>query len=301
MSDTRQFAPAESATSAACLQYLMRSALDATQFAQRHQQVIGALARSQVTSAQVERALSDTTAWQEVADEVAAAMSTFVESLTQHALLPHEHATDAADTPAQTTDVPLHRHHADATALTAILVRLAQPDVTTGARRRALTRLNTFNVNDTLRRTATAWFGMLESVNGATLRALNPSLLGVLRATQPIGYAAAVIELAGPVAASVTTQLEIENTLQRPASLRCSCHEIRRADGIGPAFTPAITVTPEHQVLDALAEGTITVSLWLDDAQFDAATMYVGAMSVESDGGTTLGIPLRITTAPAQA
>jgi hypothetical protein len=142
---------------------------------------------------------------------------------------------------------------------------------------------------------------MLEAVSSATLRTMNPALLAVLRSTQPIGYDREVIELAGPIATHATTQLDIENTLERPASLRCSCHEVRRADGIGPAFTPAMTVTPAHQLLDARAEGGIAISIWLDDSQFDAQAMYVGSLSVESDGGTTLRIPLRITTVPAHA
>lgn len=301
MPDTRQFAPAEAATSAACLQYLLHNALETTQFTQRHQQVIGAVARCQITPQQVEHALADTANWSAVAHEVDAAISTFAQSLAQLPLLPHDFAADASRAPEVDAGDVSSRHRADAAELTAFLCRLAQPEVTTGARRRALARLNLSSANHALGLTASAWFGMLEAVNNATMRTLNPALLAVLRSTQPIGYAGNVIELAGPIATDATSQLEIENTLERPASLCCSCREVRRADGIGPAFTPAFTLTPAQQLLDARAESTIAISLWLDGAQFDAQTMYVGALSVESDGGTTLRIPIRITTAPAQA
>jgi hypothetical protein len=279
----------------------MRSALDTSQFAQRHQQVVGAVARCQITPQQVEDALAETADWSAVSRDVAAAISTFAQSLAQHALLPHEYASEVSDESVATVRPISERHHADAESLAALFSKLAQPDVTTGARRRALTRLNLSDANHTLGSTATAWFSMLESVSSATLRTMNPALLAVLRSTQPTGYDRNVIELAGPIASHATTQLEIENTLERSASLRCTCHEIRRADGIGPAFTPAITVTPAHQMLDAGAEGGVAISLWLDGAQFDAHATYVGAFSVESDGGTTLKIPLRVTTAPARA
>ncbi len=277
----------------------MRTALDATQFTQRHQQLVGAVGRRQITPQQVEHALAETADWSAAAHEVAAAISTFAQSLTQHALLPHEYAADTSDEFVVNARPISDRHYADAEELAALFVRLAQPDVTSGARRRALTRLNVSNANHTLGATATAWFAMLESVSSATLRTMNPALLAALRSTQPIGYDREVIELAGPIATHATTQLDIENTLERPASLRCSCHEVRRADGIGPAFTPAMTVTPAQQLLVARAEGGIAISIWLDGEQFDAPAQYVGAFSVESDGGTTLRIPLRITTAPA--
>ncbi len=296
MSDARQFAPAESATSAACAQYLMRSALDATQFVHRHQQVVRAVARGQISPQQVDNVLT-TADWGEVQRDVVAAISAFAQTLAQHALLPHEYASPSSDEVVANGPSDADRPHVDVEPLSSLLARLAHPDVTTGARRRALTRLNQSAANRTLGSVATAWFAMLESVSSASLRAMNPALLTILRSAHPIGYDREVVELAGPIKTRVTTQLDIENTLDRAAALRCTCQEVRRADGVGPAFTPSMTVTPAQQVLGARAEGGVALSLWLDDAQFDAQAMYVGALSVESDGGTRLTIPLRITTA----
>jgi hypothetical protein len=301
MSDTRQFALAEAATSAAWARYAMRSVLDATQFAQRYDQVIGAVARRQVTPQQVEQALAESANWTAVAHEVANAIAAFADSLSQCALLPHEHAVSVSDERDSKVQETSDRHRADADTLTALLSSLAQADVTAGARRRALTRLHVADANHTLGAAATAWFTMLDAVSGATVRAMSPALLTVLRAAQPIGYHGQVIELHGPITSNATTVLEIENTLERPALLRCTCHDVRRADGIGPAFRPAMTVTPAEQVLDAGTEGRIMISVSLDDAQFDAQVLYVGALAVESDGGSTLQIPLRINTFPASA
>lgn len=296
MSDARQFAPAETATSVACAQYLMRSALDATQFVHRHQQVVGAVARGQISPQQVDDALT-TADWGEVEQDVFAAISAFAQALAQQALLPHEYAAPTSDEVVTNAPSAADRPHAEVEPLSSLLATLAHPDVTTGARRRALTRLNQSAANHTLGSAATAWFAMLESVSSATLRAMNPALLTILRSAQPIGYDREVVELAGPIKTRVTTELDIENTLDRAASLRCTCQAVRRADGVGPAFTPSMTVTPTQQVLGARAEGAVALSLWLDDAHFDAHSMYVGALSVESDGGTRLTIPLRITTA----
>jgi hypothetical protein len=299
MPDTRQFAAAELATSAAVTRYAMRSALDATQFAQRHGQVIGAVARRQLTPVQVERALAASADWSAVAHEVATALATFAETLAQHSPIPHEHAASSSDEPVSRSAALGNPPRPDVSELTALLGNLAQPGVTAGARRRALTRLNTASINHTLGGAATAWFALLDALSTATLRAINPALLGVLRAAQPADYDGQVIELCGPIATDATTYLEIENTLARSASLRCTCLDVRRADGIGPSFAPAVTVTPPQQQLDAHSEGSVLLSVRLDESHFAAHATYVGALSVESDGGTTLRIPLRITTVPA--
>lgn len=299
MPDTHQFALAEAATSAACAEYLMRSALESTHFTQRHQQLIDSVARRQLTPQQVDDALAVAADWSAVARDVSAAISAFAQSLAQHPLLPHEHATHSLDEVVSNGQRSADHHLVDADAFSALLLKLAQPDVTPGARRRALTRLNRSTANASIAGAATAWFTMLDAVGSATLRALNPALLTVLRTAQPVGYHGDVIELHGSIATHATTQLDVENTLGRPASLRCTCHEVRRADGIGPAFTPSLTLTPEFQQLDAREEGAVALSLWLDELQFEASATYVGAVSVEGDGGTALRIPLRITTTPA--
>ena len=271
----------------------MRSAVDATQFQWRFQQLMGALSRHQLSLQQVERAIDDAADWSAVAAETTRAIDAFVRSLTAC-------ATPVADAQSSDTGIPSDLHAALPAGFTALLTSLAAPGVTNGARRRALTRHSVATINQSMGMAATAWFELLETMAGTGMRALNPALLAALRATQPRGYDREVIELEGALATHATTRLEIENSLARAASLRCTCREVRRADGIGPAFTPSLTMTPEQQVLDAHTLGEVAISLWLDGAQFDEPAQYVGALCVESDGGTTLDIPLRITTVPAQ-
>jgi hypothetical protein len=301
MPDARQFAPAEIATSAACATYLMQASLHGTHFAQRHQQVIDAVSRRQLSPAQVEDTLRTTADWSTARHRIDAALSSFVQSLSRHPLLPHEHAASAPHEIAVQSAEVFERSHDDVHALTALFTKLAQPDTTASARRRALSRLNVSSTNHTIAEAADAWFALLDALGGATLQALTPALLAALRAAQPIGYDREVIELAGAVSSHTSTELSIENTLERPASLHCHCETVRRADGVGPSFAPQITVSPGRQVLDARNEGAVAISIWLDDTQFAAHTTYVGALSVESDGGTHIRIPLRITTAPASA
>ena len=301
MTDVRQFTSAESATSAACAEYFLRSALHATRFLWRHEQVMGAVARRQITTAQVEHALADATERSAVVQEVATAISAFTTSLMQRSLLPRMPSTAKDDEAATEAAAVLEQHDADASKMVEQLAALAGPTVTTGARRRALTRLTLSDANQQLAETARAWFTLLDALSGASVRAMNPALLDVLRTAQPIGYDREVIELAAPLATHASAHLMVENTLARSASLSCTCRDIRRADGIGPAFTPAMTVSPAHQRLDAGTVGDVELTLWLDDAQFDPHATYVGALSVVSDGGTTVDIPLRITTAPAHS
>lgn len=295
MADARQFTPAATATSAACTQYLLRAGVDATQYSWRLQQLMGAVARHQLGPDVAAQAMETTAGWATIAQETAASFAEFAAVLARRPLLPVERA------PAhETLDAPAPSSAARCTAFIATLESLSGPDVTNGARRRALTRLANADINTEVAEVATAWFAMLETVMSATLRTLNPALLAALRMAQPVGFDRSVIELEGAVATHASTTLEIENTLERAASLQCTVREVRRADGVGPAFTPACALSPERQLVPARAMGDVALTMWLDDAQFDPHAMYVGALCVQSDGGTTLDIPLRITTAPAR-
>ena len=285
----------------------MRSALEATQFLLRYQQLMGAVARRQISTAIVDAKFADAAHSTVTAHETARAIATFAQSFARHTFLPSDigaAADDAAiaDEPADgIAALAISRNLRALDAFTMRVAALAHADASPGSRRRALTRLNIADTNHQISDAANEWFTILSTLELASARALSPVLLAALRETQPVGFDGDVIELTGPIATHAVTRVTIENTRDEPAAICCAVSDVRRADGVGPAFLPAVTISPPLQQLGALRHGAIDLSLWLDGAQFDDRATYVGALSVLRDGGPSIDIPLRIITTPAQA
>ena len=306
MADSRDFSLAQAATSAACAKYLLHSALDATELLHRYQQLMGAVARRQVSPAVVEqhlaRAAHATTAF----DDAERAIRTFVDAFTRVCCLPN--AAAATDVVALPDELDEHmdaliimRHQRAASAFTAQIAALAEPTVSAGARRRALTRSENASANQLISDAAAQWFTVLSAISGAQSRALIPALLAALREAQPAGYDGHVIELAGDLSSRLTTSLTIDNERDSETSVRCAASNVRRADGIGPAFAPPVIVTPDVMRLNAGQTGAIEIAVDLNARQFAVGTSYVGALRVSHEDGTTVDIPLRITTGTARA
>ena len=302
MADSRDFSLAEAATSAACTRFLLHSALDATELLHRYQQLMGAVARRQVSPAlvgqHIARAVHSTTP----ADDLQRAVRAFVESFTRVCFVTNA-AVDTDDVASRSDELDagvdasvIMRHQRALHSFTAQVAALAEPTVSAGARRRALTRSEYSSANQLISHAATQWFTVLSAITGAQSRALLPALLASLREAQPVGYDGHVLELSGSVPSRVSTALTIDNERNAATSVRCTATDVRRADGVGPAFVPPVTITPEVTQLAAKQSGTIEVAVHLDAQLFADRTSYVGAVQVSHADGTTVDIPLRITT-----
>jgi hypothetical protein len=77
-------------------------------------------------------------------------------------------------------------------------------------------------------------------------------------------------------------------------SLRGVMTDVRRADGIGPAFEPDVTVSPERFVLEPGAEEILALTIRLSPGRFEPGPEYVGTLHVLSPGSTLVEVPLRI-------
>jgi hypothetical protein len=77
--------------------------------------------------------------------------------------------------------------------------------------------------------------------------------------------------------------------------IRGRVSDLRRADGVGPAFDPKVTFTPDGLDLGPGEEGSLRVSLELDPADFQADRLYVGSLYVTGHGEPDFEVPLRIT------
>ena len=71
--------------------------------------------------------------------------------------------------------------------------------------------------------------------------------------------------------------------------------DVRRADGVGPAFVPDLVMAPDAIILERDRDVGVHLSLWLDDTIYDAQSPYVGTFQIWRNDAPRLDVPLRIT------
>lgn len=165
-------------------------------------------------------------------------------------------------------------------------------------RRASSKQLNTTLAN-TLAGGARAWFEFLGALDEERGRFAEAYLIDVLRRANPIGFHGDVVELSGPMNAHLTTTVTLDNTLTDRAVLHCGVSDVRRADGVGPAFIPALVFAPEEIIVEGADDAQLSISLWLDAAVYHTQSPYVGSLHISRDDAPRLDIPLRITPTPS--
>lgn len=106
------------------------------------------------------------------------------------------------------------------------------------------------------------------------------------------------VEFEAPLGETTSIRLGVSNDDLGPAAVRCTLTEVRRADGVGPAFEPVFTTTPERFELAPGAEATVELTLAADAHRFEPGALYVGVFRVASHTRTLLELPLRIRVTP---
>jgi len=119
-------------------------------------------------------------------------------------------------------------------------------------------------------------------------------LIARAMATQHEQESDAVLSLVGRVGGTVSASLPLRNTGETRASIRCKVSEVRRADGIGPAFAPKVSIDRPRLALAPGEETSLSLSLHLDKTAYDVGPIYVGVVRVTGLGGSTRAVPLRI-------
>jgi hypothetical protein len=275
MADPPELTGAGDEVATAFAHYLMRSAVASTHALHLYEQVIGCVGRRQISPDTLHNSLMRFASARSAASQtnVAAAAKRFVDTM---ASLNVTHDTFFAD-------------------LTAVATGDKQPrDV----RRAYAKQLNT-SLATTMTRAAGAWFELLGALDEERGRFAQAYLVDVLRSVNPIGFHGDVVELSGPVNSHVSTSVTLDNTLAERALIHCAVGDIRRADGVGPAFIPDLVFTPEAIIVEGANEAELSLSLWLDDAVYVPQSAYVGSLHITRDDAPRLDIPLRITpTAP---
>lgn len=93
---------------------------------------------------------------------------------------------------------------------------------------------------------------------------------------------------------TASTSLIVENEGTERIAIHCLASDVRRADGVGPAFVPEIALTPDDQTIEPGQEGRVLASLRLDATVYESERLYVGALRVMGERGPRLEVPLHI-------
>ncbi len=115
------------------------------------------------------------------------------------------------------------------------------------------------------------------------------------------GAAGAALDVAGPLGSTQPVRLAVSITAARATSVRCVVTDVRRFDGVGPAFEPEATIAPERFDLEPGEEKTVALSIRLTEGSYEPGPLYGGTFHILSPTQTLLEVPLRIRAAPAFA
>jgi hypothetical protein len=95
-----------------------------------------------------------------------------------------------------------------------------------------------------------------------------------------------------PLGETATVRFAVSNNTQAPASIRCVMTDLRRCDGVGPAFEPVAAIMPDRFDLPAGKEEVLTLSIRLAESDFTAGPAYTGGVRVFGVGDTVVEIPV---------
>jgi hypothetical protein len=276
MADTRELTNAADDIVAAYAQYLLRGAVASTHALHLYEQVIGCVARRQITPDMLQTSLITFARGQTHASQtnIAAAATRFVDALASLSVTRDTYFTD--------------------------LAAVAAGDKPAAEFRRAFAKQLNSSLASTLTRGAAAWFELLGTLDEERGRFAESYLVDALRRANPIGFHGDVVELSGPINTEISTTVTLDNTLPERTVIHCGVSDVRRADGIGPAFIPHLVFAPEAIIVEGANDAELSLSLWLDGAVYAPQSSYVGSLHIMRDDAPRLDIPLRITpTAPA--
>jgi len=139
------------------------------------------------------------------------------------------------------------------------------------------------------------YFDLLNGLNDVRARYEETYFRGVLgEKSSEESEPPAALTLSGPSGETVSASLAITNTAVQRTPIGWTLTDVRRTDGIGKAFVPAVTVFPENLELEPDEEGTLTLSLQLDSSQYDPGALYTGTFYLTGRAGFQVEVQLRI-------
>ncbi len=212
--------------------------------------------------------------------------------------LPHLDPSNANDWFRQLTDYSHGLSAHIASSYKAFLDRVAAGQVATDSLKRVASEHLERRFPEYLQQLARLYFDLLSDLNDLRAAGEQDFLSGTL-ATAGRSDRSLALNLTGPPGGVASATLSIANTREQATTIHCRFTEVRRADGVGPAFAPRLSVTPEELDLRPAQEGVLSFALALDEAEYAPNTLYTGALHIAGHGEPSVEVPLRIMLVPS--
>jgi hypothetical protein len=182
------------------------------------------------------------------------------------------------------------------TAFQALLERVAAGEVLPAEVQAASSEYLAQRLPEQLNQLGGLGFDLLNGLNDQRAGYEEAFLSAVLAtAKKPGQEAPPALNLVAPLGGTSSTSLVLSNTRNAPAMIHCSVTDLRRADGVGRAFMPKLVVVPNGLLVPPGGQGTLVLSLQLNEHDFTPNVLYVGAVHIEREGEPRLELPLRVT------
>lgn len=183
-----------------------------------------------------------------------------------------------------------------------VLERVASGEVKPGRLQEVSSDYLERRLPEMLRRLSGLYFDLLNGLNDLRTNYEEEYLNGILamanRASQEAEFA---MNLIAPLGESASASLSLANTRAEAAVIRYTVSDVRRADGVGPAFAPKIIFRPASLELQPGQEASVTLSLQLDEGDYEPQVLYVGVLQIVRHGEPRLEVPLRISASPGRS
>jgi hypothetical protein len=182
-----------------------------------------------------------------------------------------------------------------ATSYKAFLDRVAAGQVDSDNLKDVASRYLEQRFPEYLRQLGRLYFDLLTDLNELRAAGEQDFLSGVLATARRKDSSTPMsLELTGPTNSVAAAKVSITNSRPEVARIQCRVTDIRRADGIGRAFPPRVSITPGQLDLRPAEEGSLTLALELNEADYAPDTLYVGALQLTGHGEPQLEVRLRI-------
>ena len=193
------------------------------------------------------------------------------------------------------TDFAMAENTAVAALLRALMDKVASGALSPDAMHSASAEFHGEQVPQTIDELVTLFFDLMTRLDQAQADFSSGYLQSVLDLAGETEPGEATLELVGASGGTVSARLAVANNEAEPVGLRVVMTDVRRTDGVGPAFEPALTIRPRRFTLAAGAEEVVTVSVHLAADTFEAGGPdYVGTLHVLSPGRTVLAVTVVI-------
>ncbi len=176
-----------------------------------------------------------------------------------------------------------------------LMERVAAGDVSPGQLQETSASYVEHRLPEHLRHLGNLYFDLLNQLNDLRASSEEEFLTGILStAKEREQETPFVLNLVAPLGQTASASLSLANTKDEPALTRCMATDVRRADGVGPAFRPQIMITPESLQLQPGEEASMVVSLELSEGSYDPNALYIGALRIVGHGEPDFEVPLHI-------